>query len=133
MSNLRDDPLQSQRRLTLPAERLVEISQRINSMGESATDKTIFLACRNWITRFFPNTRRRLAKLKDELENVSDRRFSYRGEDDVDTIEDLATRLQFALTITLLDRHTKIVFYEWQIDHPQLGKRHPIVECLRQC
>ncbi|MBD2501559.1 pPIWI_RE_Z domain-containing protein [Anabaena azotica] len=100
-----------------PVYRLARLMQEINSTGESALDDKIYIACRAWIVEFFPNTGRRLARLRTELEN---RQHSPQtsNEDEVDTIETLAYRLQFALTIALLDRHTRIVFYEWQ-NRPQ--------------
>jgi hypothetical protein len=59
-------------------------------------------------------------RLKDELNslrnipNPKDLHPYLTQEEDLDTLDTLAHRLQFALTITLLDRHTNIVFYEWQ-------------------
>jgi hypothetical protein len=103
-----------------PVYRLALLMQEINSTGESAVDENIHRACQNWITDFFPNTERRLAQLRTELENRQQSSqhsgfSSNRSDSDtVDTLETLAYRLQFALTITLLDRHTRIVFYEWQ-------------------
>lgn len=121
-----DDPLRMQPSSNPnrdPVFRLARLMQEINSTGESASDKNIYRACSAWIIEFFPNTERRLARLRAELENrnqssqqpTQQQRRSPNGDelDPVDTIETLAYRLQFALTIALLDRHTRIVFYEW--------------------
>ncbi|MEH2073574.1 MAG: hypothetical protein V7K57_04165 [Nostoc sp.] len=121
-----DDPLRMQPSSNPyrdPVFRLARLMQEINSTGESASDENIYRACRAWIIEFFPNTERRLARLRTELENRNQslqqsnqqrRRLSNGDEPDpVDTVETLAYRLQFALTIALLDRHTRIVFYEW--------------------
>ncbi|MEH1908190.1 hypothetical protein [Nostoc sp.] len=117
-----DDPLRMQPSSNPnrdPVFRLARLMQEINSTGESASDENIYRACRAWIIEFFPNTERRLARLQTELENrnqsYQQQRRSPNGDepDSVDTVETLAYRLQFALTIALLDRHTRIVFYEW--------------------
>ncbi|MDZ8186638.1 MAG: hypothetical protein RMX96_17535 [Nostoc sp. ChiSLP02] len=116
-----DDPLRMQPPANPnrdPVFRLARLMQEINSTGESASDANIYLACRAWIIQFFRNTERRLARLRAELENrnQSSPQSTYNKDeqDPVDTLETLAYRLQFALTIALLDRHTRIVFYEWQ-------------------
>jgi pPIWI RE three-gene island domain Z len=116
---LREDPTKDRTGVTPPIARLVQIAQRINSTGDSATDDAIYLACKSWITQFFPNTSRRLEKLAVRLwiyKNQNSQQTISLSDvrDELDTIDSLALRLQFALTITLLDRHTKIVFYEWQ-------------------
>ncbi|QIR36230.1 hypothetical protein HCG51_05285 [Tolypothrix sp. PCC 7910] len=99
-----------------PVYRLARLMQEINSTGESALDEKIYKACKAWILEFFPHTQRRLARLRTELENRNQNQPQSTKKDEidpVDTIETLAYRLQFALTIALLDRHTCIVFYEW--------------------
>lgn len=100
--------------------RLLEIVQLINNRGESATDEEIKQDCHNWITTFFSDTQSNLDRLKTELNSLrsqpdSQELYPYlTKEEEIDTVEKLASRLQFTLTITLLDRHTNIVFYEWQ-------------------
>ncbi|MEG4147761.1 pPIWI_RE_Z domain-containing protein [Microcoleus sp. Pol12B5] len=117
---LKDDPLLTRNSLNLATTRLLEIVQRINNTGESAIDEDISEDCRNWIISFLPDTQSKLDRLRTELNNLRNQPnakdlYPYLTEDeDIDTLETLATRLQFSLTITLLDRHTKIVFYEWQ-------------------
>jgi pPIWI RE three-gene island domain Z len=106
-----------------PVYRLVQLMRDINSTGESATDYSIHGACKAWIKNFFPNTERRLERLRTKINNRQNhiqqqtkkiqRKIKKDGSDPVDNIETLAYRLQFALTIALLDRHTRIVFYEW--------------------
>lgn len=117
---LKDDPV-LRRNSTKPSiTSLLEILRQINNTGESATDKDIYDDCQNWITTFFSNTQNNLNRLKIELNNLrnqpnSNDKYQYlTKEEDLDTLETLAYRLQFTLTITLLDRHTNIVFYEWQ-------------------
>jgi hypothetical protein len=123
-----------------PVYRLARLMQDINTTGESATDDSIHRACKTWIRSFFPNTERRLERLRAEIEKRNNgnqqqtkkkRRKTNEEESDlVDDIETLAYRLQFALTIALLDRHTRIVFYEWhhrpyEIDDEPPHRRMP--------
>ncbi|MBW4561867.1 MAG: hypothetical protein KME32_12075 [Mojavia pulchra JT2-VF2] len=134
---LDDDPLQGQPRSNPKVNRLALLIQQINSIGESATDDSIYHACKAWIVDFFPKTEQRLARLRTEIEKRQNnsqqpvkkkRRNSSKKEeqtDPVDTIETLAYRLQFALTITLLDRHTRIIFYEWHHRPPTLDDEPP--------
>ncbi|MDJ0600402.1 MAG: hypothetical protein QNJ37_16375 [Crocosphaera sp.] len=133
---LKEDPVLRRSSDNRATTELLEIVQRINNTGESPTDEEIKQDCHNWITTFFPNTQSNLDRLKTELEDLrskpnSDELYPYlTKEEDIDTIEHLAYRLQFTLTITLLDRHTKIVFYEWQnrpnnIREPSPHRRMP--------
>ena len=133
---LDDDPLLRGSRSNPQVERLASLVQQINSTGESATDESIHRACKVWITDFFPETEERLAQLRTKLEQRNTnlqqsgkkkrRRSSQEEESDlVDTIETLAYRLQFALTIALLDRHTRIVFYEWHNRPPTIDDEPP--------
>ena len=134
---LKDDPVMRRRSSNSATTGLLEIVQLINNRGESATDEEIYNDCHNWITTFFPNTRSNLDLLKTELNNLrnqpnSEDLYPYlTKEEDLDTIQTLAYRLQFTLTVTLLDRHTKIVFYEWQnrpnnIREPSPHRRMPM-------
>ncbi len=117
---LKDDPVMRRSSSNPATTKLLEIVQLINNRGESATDEEIYQDCRNWITTFFPETQNNLDRLKTELDNLrnqpnSEELYPYlTKEEDLDTIQTLAYRLQFTLTVTLLDRHTKIVFYERQ-------------------
>ncbi|BAZ46763.1 hypothetical protein NIES4102_38030 [Chondrocystis sp. NIES-4102] len=117
---LKDDPVIRRSSDNPASTKLLEILRYINSTGESATDEEIHQDCLGWITTFFPDTQSNLDRLKTELNNLrslpnSQQLYPYlTKEEDIDTIETLAYRLQFTLTVTLLDRHTKIVFYEWQ-------------------
>ena len=133
---LKDDPVLRRSSYNPATTGLLEIVQRINNTGESATDEDIYNDCRRWINTFFPNTQSNLDCLKAELDNLrsqpnSEELYPYlTKEEDIDTIQTLAYRLQFTLTITLLDRHTKIVFYEWQnrpsnIREPSPHRRMP--------
>ncbi|MGB3653587.1 MAG: hypothetical protein WBA41_20560 [Rivularia sp. (in: cyanobacteria)] len=120
---LDDDSLKIQNHSNTKVQKLSEIIQRISGIGESATDESIHNACKSWIIECFPDTKKLLTQLRQQLEirqqnlhqksKKKGRTQNKNLADSVDTIETLAYRLQFALTITLLDRHTRIVFYEW--------------------
>ena len=133
---LKDDPVLRRRSYNPATTGLLEIVQDINNRGESATDEEIYQDCYDWIITFFPDTQSNLDRLTAELDNLrsqpnSQQLYPYlTKKEDIDTIQTLAYRLQFTLTITLLDRHTKIVFYEWQnrpnnIREPSPHRRMP--------
>jgi pPIWI RE three-gene island domain Z len=133
---LKDDPLLRRSSSELSTTSLLEILRRINNTGESATDRDIYDDCQNWITTFLPGTLDKLNQLKTELNNLRthpDAQDLYpylTKEEDIDTLDTLTRRLQFALTIALLDRHINIVFYEWQnrpdnINEPSPHKKMP--------
>lgn len=110
-----DDPIESS------AYRLALLMQEINNTGESAFDEDIFNNCKTWIRDFFPDLPNKLEELQKVINARNAQMPKKRGRkrknnedsDRVDTIGTLARRLQFALTTALLDRHTRIVFYEW--------------------
>ncbi|MEL7407236.1 MAG: DUF3962 domain-containing protein, partial [Cyanobacteria bacterium J06558_2] len=125
---LREDPTKGRTGITSPVARLLQIVQRIG--GDSSDDDFIYSACRNWILQFFPNTHRRINRLALRLwihkNQNSQQTITFESvRDKLDTIDSLALRLQFALTITLLDRHTKVVFYEWQNRPPTIPEASP--------
>jgi pPIWI RE three-gene island domain Z len=133
---LKDDPLLRRSSSELSTTSLLEILRRINNTGESATDRDIYDDCQNWITTFSPGTLDKLNRLKTELNNLRthpDAQDLYpylTKEEDIDTLDTLTHRLQFTLTIVLLDRHVNIVFYEWQnrpdnINEPSPHKNMP--------
>lgn len=101
-----------------PVYRLSQIAQRINSTGDSPMDPTIHEECIKWISRFFPDTEDKLLNLKADIETSKFPRRNnqkYKGKKfDHDTLNSLAYRLQFALSVALLDFHSRTVFYEWE-------------------
>lgn len=100
-----------------PVYRLSQILQKINSIGESASDTVINLECTAWVQDFFPDTTDKLLALATSLAekstNNSGKKRRSKSEENVETINTLSYRLQFALTVALLDRHSRIIFYEW--------------------
>jgi pPIWI RE three-gene island domain Z len=128
---LKDDPVLRRNSSEPSTTSLLEILRQINNTGESATDEDIYNDCKNWIVTFLPETQSNLNRLKDELNslrnipNPKDLHPYLTQEEDLDTLDTLAHRLQFALTITLLDRHTNIVFYEWQNRPSNISESSP--------
>ena len=103
-----------------PSHALASILQEINTTGESAFDDMIQKHCQEWIVTHFPEAAiwRQAHEQNQKLESKATRKRPYgkpgeEKDDSVDTLDTLALRLQFALTVALLDRHTRIVFYEW--------------------
>ena len=121
------DPLRPKRlrssdnRVESSALQLASLLKEINSAGESALDEDILDDCKAWILEFFPDLEQKLERLQQEIEARNERqpkkkrrkRKNDEDDDPPETLETLARRLQFALTTALLDRHTRIVFYEW--------------------
>ncbi|MGB3787172.1 MAG: hypothetical protein WA949_04115, partial [Phormidesmis sp.] len=91
---------------------LLSIMQQINNAGGSAADKTIHRACREWVEDVLPQR-------NSSQQNGSSTKDLPISEDE--DIETLAYRLQFALTVHLLDRHARTVFYEWQNSPPTIN------------
>lgn len=87
---------------------------RIDATGNNALNPAIRQDCRSWILEHFPQTSAQLDKLREQIRSESQENSSnVFTEKDVDTIDSLAYRLQFVLTVTLLDNRARIIFYEW--------------------
>lgn len=127
----RGDLLTTSERTRPEVAQLVDILQRINSSGESASSHQIHRECSRWIVATFPHVEDDLEQLREKIRGRS-RQANQDGsskkakpEDKADSLTSLAYRLQFALTASLLDHHTRIVFYEWQHSPPPLGSDPP--------
>ncbi|GAB4043010.1 pPIWI_RE_Z domain-containing protein [Spirosoma litoris] len=101
---------------------LSRILQVINGLSDSATSSVVHQQCINWIKRHFSNIEALLNDLKQQLIDHQQqqvitakrrRKPNRKQEVQVDTIDTLAYRLQFALTVLLLDHHNRTVLYEW--------------------
>lgn len=128
---LKGDLLTVREHMRSEVAQLVSILQSINSAGESASSRRIYRACRSWIEATFPNVEDKLQQLKasikarDQQNKSRTSRHKIKPEDKVDSLSTLAYRLQFALTSSLLDYHTRIVFYEWQYAPPTISSDPP--------
>ena len=117
------NPLETQSDISEQAERLSNIVRRINSVGESAVNRSIHRDCVAWIEDFFPDLEDQLLRLKEQVQRQSETFYTENGEppeNDVDDVVSLAYRLQFTLTVYLLDNHTRVVLYEWQNKPPNI-------------
>lgn len=96
------------------AYQLANIMQETMNTGDSTQHPIIQHRYQHWITQLMPDVEKWLDKLRQRLtasSNQYDQR--YLQEDGVDTLETLSLRLEFAINVALLDRHNRIVFYEW--------------------
>lgn len=101
--------------------RLSLIVQQISRKGGSAVDLSIHRACVRWITDFYSETEEKLLKLKKKIkagEKVRKLSQGKRKSDDVDNLKTLAYRLQFSLTVCLLDYHARTTLFKWQNSPP---------------
>lgn len=103
---------------TSPEQELSLLLGQINAVGNSASDDRIHTKCQEWIMKHFPEAenwqqKKRAARERTGRKESNSKKNNSKQIDFVDTPETLAYRLQFALTAALLDRHTRIVFYEW--------------------
>jgi hypothetical protein len=90
--------------------RLSDLMQRAMTTGDSTQNRHVLEAYKRWIVEFVPDIEQRLDKLRTELatsDKEGDKEYS------VDTLETVAQRLEFVLNAALLDRHNRIIFYEW--------------------
>lgn len=109
-------PESSERSDNEPVYQLSLLMRNINQLGESASDQSIHTRCKWWIEKFFPEIEERLsasASNNSTATNSTNRTIQPVDNNLVETMTTLAYRLQFVLTVTLLDRHIRIVFYEW--------------------
>ena len=104
--------LEPRRNTSSEVKQLLLILQQINNAGGSAADKTIHRACRAWIEDVLSQ------KNLPQQNNPSAEDLPASEDEDIET---LAYRLQFALTVHLLDRHARTVFYEWQNSPPTIN------------
>jgi hypothetical protein len=116
----RDDPARAsilknyQDAVQQVAHQLIIFMNSTLNTGDSTQNPEIHQWYRSWILQFVPDLEQRLAKLKEQLETSEDERDrQYLDNKQVDTLDILSYRLEFAVNAALLDRHIRIVFYEW--------------------
>lgn len=119
-----------------PAYKLWQLLLELYSDGSGIFygDDIVVARCRRWILDTYPEWEERAQNLRKQLKEEASsadqeanaasgketkRRAQYRAKwklqeaKEVDTLEQLAYRLLFALTAVLLDRHTYIILAEW--------------------
>lgn len=96
------------------AYQLVIIMNQTLNTGDSTQNSTIYQKYHDWIKQFVPDIENRLERLQQNLQDSNEERdVQYFNNGQVDTLNTLAHRLEFAVNAALLDRHIRIVFYEW--------------------
>lgn len=96
------------------AYQLVIIMNQTLNTGDSTQNPVIHQMYQDWIKQFVPDIENSLEKLQQNLQNSSEERdVQYFNNGQVDTLTTLGHRLEFAVNAALLDRHIRIVFYEW--------------------
>jgi hypothetical protein len=97
-----------------PVYRLALIMRTLIAAGDSAHNVAVSGDCQAWILDFIPNIQQTLQKLAQQkitwLAQLTPDNFK---EEPPDNLETLAQRLEFALSVMILDRSIRIVFYEW--------------------
>ncbi len=97
-----------------PIYRLALIMRTLIAAGDSAHNTAVSGDCQAWIRDFVPNIQKTLEKLAEQkrtwLAQLTPDNFK---EEPPDNLETLAQRLEFVLSVMILDRNIRIVFYEW--------------------
>lgn len=110
---------------------LAQIMQFIMTNGDGTQVDNIQARCQEWIVKFVPDIHKTLDRLQVEYEAAhNDPDQANNNLDPPDTLEILAQQLAFVLSVALLDRNIRIVFYEWHnrpesIDQEQPHRRSP--------
>jgi hypothetical protein len=98
----------SQQPFQNPIYRLALITRDILAGGDSTHNQAVHQACKDWIMEFVPSIENTLARLAQPPSPPQKGDFIPQ-----DTLDTLAIRLEFTLSVMLLDRNIRIVFYEW--------------------
>lgn len=105
---------------------LASLMQSINNLADDATDADILTQSSKWISQHYTDMEDRLKKLKQELQQSDDLYDKKYLEHFIDRdVEELAQRLQFMLTVALLDRHMHIITQEWHNKPDNLDAEQP--------
>jgi hypothetical protein len=98
----------SQKPFQDPVYRLALVTRDILAGGDSTHNQAVHQACMSWIMEFVPDIANTLIKLAQPPSTPQTEKFTPQ-----DTLDTLAIRLEFTLSVMLLDRNIRIVFYEW--------------------
>jgi len=91
-----------------PVYRLALVTRDILAGGDSTHNDAVHQACQDWIMEFVPDIKNTLIKVAQPPSPSQNGDFVPQ-----DTLVTLAIRLEFTLSVMLLDRNIRIVFYEW--------------------
>jgi hypothetical protein len=98
-----------------PVHRLALIMRMLIAAGDSAHNTAVREECQAWIQDFTP-------KIQQTLQNLAQQKVAWQArrkldktlnEEVPDDLDTLAQRLEFVLSVMILDRNIRIVFYEW--------------------
>jgi hypothetical protein len=128
--NVVHDPLRPGAIRALPsdsgARELVGLLQEMNNVADDMSDFDFLESCVAWIKRCYPDIEMRLTALYEHLCESSDTYDHDYIEKYLDrSVNELAGRLYFLLTVILLDRHLYIVFQEWHNKPEELNAEDP--------
>lgn len=110
---------------------LYTLLQQINTIGDSAVDPDVQNGCLVWMKTVNPELEMLLEERANRMSPPKSGLgiFAFTAEEGkrepVDSPETLAARLQFTLTVLLLDRHVKSVFHEWMNRVPTIEESEP--------
>ncbi|GHO96301.1 hypothetical protein KSF_063490 [Reticulibacter mediterranei] len=95
--------------------RLALIMRTLIAAGDSAHNDAVSDECKAWIQDFIPNIEQTLAKLAQrrvawQAQAKQQKPHEQKPPDDLNTF---ALRLEFVLSVMILDRNIPVVFYEW--------------------
>ncbi|HZU03177.1 MAG TPA: hypothetical protein VFA10_26150, partial [Ktedonobacteraceae bacterium] len=98
-----------------PLYRLALIMRTLISAGDSGHNAAVTNECKAWILDFIPNIKQTLEKLAQQkatwLEQTSKKNSP--PQPPPDDLNTFAQRLEFVLSVMILDRNIPVVFYEW--------------------
>jgi hypothetical protein len=85
------------------------------SAGDSAHNAAITVECSDWIEEFIPAIQKTLKQLEQQKIAwlAQSQQQKTPAEEPPDNLDTLAQRLEFVLSVMILDRNIRIVFYEW--------------------
>lgn len=109
-----------------PAAELAQLIQAINNLADDVADEGIFSQCYAWILRHYPDIETKLAALRAQLQQSDDPYDQdYLNKQFDRSVDELTQRLQFLLTVALLDRHIHIIVQEWNNKPEMLDAGQP--------
>jgi hypothetical protein len=95
--------------------RLALIMRTLIAAGDSAHNDAVSDECKAWIQDFIPNIEQTLAKLAQRraVWQAQAKQQKPRDQKPPDDLNTFALRLEFVLSVMILDRNIPVVFYEW--------------------
>src|SRR5260370_36302989 len=114
----RKDPLTMERHRKAPDRdqiyRLALIMRALIAAGDSAHNTAVNVECKAWIEDFIPDIQKILKQLEQQRATwlVQPNQRNTPIEEPPDDLDTLAQRLEFVLSVMILYRNIRVVFYE---------------------